>query len=396
MRIAFITNEFVIEKPDAGGLASYLNRITRILHENGHEVEVFVTRHLQTTPRVIDFNGVRVQHVPVAKGKFFKVMQVLDSLIFHTPYGGLAYNVGIPVSLARALKERHAQQPFDFVQSTNLAATGLFVSRIKNIVHLVRLSSILKEYLINDEVYRGLGARLLVWMEKTSLRKADAVYSPSDYSARNYKGLGEKKISVIRPPFILEEEFADIRHYQLPQRYFIHFGSIGPLKGSDTLAEALTIVWKTIPDFKMVWAGRERKKGAMQEYIRLWGSFSGNVTWFEGLVKKDLYSAIRESEAAVLPSRVDNLPNSVIECLALKRPVIGTNGTSIDELVEHGISGSLVEPGNAASLAAEMILAWNEPQNWLKNGFTAPAVLQDFLPEHAAGNLLKLAKSVRK
>ena len=41
IRIALLTDEFVIEKPNAGGLGYYLSRMAIALNEAGHEVEIF-------------------------------------------------------------------------------------------------------------------------------------------------------------------------------------------------------------------------------------------------------------------------------------------------------------------------------------------------------------------
>ena len=60
----------------------------------------------------------------------------------------------------------------------------------------------------------------------------------------------------------------------------------------------------------------------------------------------------------MLPSRFDNLPNTVIECLALGVPVIGTIGASIEELVTPGRDGELVPIADPRALAAAITARW--------------------------------------
>ncbi len=396
MRIAFVTNEFVIEKPDAGGLGNYLNRMSRILKQQGHEVEIFVTRFKRETPELMDYDGIRVQHVPIRKDRIYRFVRKFDKRFIKSPWDGLADYFGIAKSLAKALEARHTEAPFDFVQSTNCAASGLFLKKHKDCLHVVRLSSIRELGLETDGLYNGIGAKLLVWLEDKSVARGDLIYSPSKYTADYYHRTKNKQVHVLRPPFFMEHQPADVSNYQLPSRYFIHFGSIGPVKGSDLLAEALVQVWKQAPDFSMVWAGKERKKGEMDRYRSLWGEFANRVMWFEGFGKQDLYSIIQQSDAAVLPSMVDNLPNTVIETLFLGTPVIGFNGASVDELVVHGESGALVEPGNVNELADAILKAWQHQNNWLANGFKKPQVLDLFAPEVAAANLVKLVEEKKK
>jgi glycosyltransferase involved in cell wall biosynthesis len=88
---------------------------------------------------------------------------------------------------------------------------------------------------------------------------------------------------------------------------------------------------------------------------------------------------------------VDNLPNTVIESLMLGIPVIGTRGASIDELVEPGVTGQLVYPGNVDGLAAAMVEAWRG-EGAVRKGFSwSGAVAAEMEPERAVRNLLCLA-----
>jgi glycosyltransferase involved in cell wall biosynthesis len=73
---------------------------------------------------------------------------------------------------------------------------------------------------------------------------------------------------------------------------------------------------------------------------------------------EELYPVVRRARLVVLPSLSDNLPNAMLEAMALGRPVIGTIGTSFDEVIEDGVSGFLVRPGDSAALADTIVAAW--------------------------------------
>lgn len=68
----------------------------------------------------------------------------------------------------------------------------------------------------------------------------------------------------------------------------------------------------------------------------------------------DVRAAILQSRAFVLPSFAENLPVSIMEALALSRPVISTYLGGIPELVRDGVNGWLVPAGNARALAGAM------------------------------------------
>jgi len=395
MRIAFLSNEFVIEKPDSGGLGNYLNRITQVLARQGHDVELFVTKYKKNTPDYLNYNGVSVYHVPILKNHRYHYLRKLDKLFLKSPWWALSEYYGIASSLALKLEERHAVLPFDAVQSTNCAAAGLFVKSNISRPHIVRLSSIRELGLSTDGFLKSVGGRLLIYLENKSVSKGNLIYAPCAFTANYYKNKKKKNVHVIRPPYFNEFIHADISHLNLPDRYMIHFGSIGRVKGSDLLAEALKLVWQKAPEFSMLWLGKERKGGEMKEYRSLWGDFSRNIIWFEGMIKSELYPLIQKAEASVLPSRIDNLPNTIIESLSLQTPVIAFNGASVDEMVEHGKSGLLVEMGNVEELANAILYAWNHRGIWLENGFQRPVILDEMLPENAAHNLLEMIAKVK-
>lgn len=391
LRIAFLTNEFVIEKPDSGGLGNYLNRITQTLRELGHQPEIFVSRKYPETPTVVDFNGVRVEHVEVIRNRAYWWFRRFDQKFLHSPWGGPAEYIGTALALSRALEQRHMVAPFDLVQSSNCGASGLLVRRKRGRRHIARFSSVRDLTFAVDGLLNGWGARAIIWLEWAAVNRADLIYAPSQFIADYYWREKKANVRVLRPPVFLEVAPAAEVSIPLPPRYLIHFGSIGDLKGSDVLAAALPIVWQEASDLQMIWAGPERIPGDFARYQRLWGEKADNVQWTGALPKPELYAILQRAEAAVLPSRVDNLPNTVIESLMLGVPVIGSDGASIDELVEPGVSGALVPIGDHRALAQVMLTTWQCGVPWLGDGFQRPSQLDDLKPDVAAQNLLRLA-----
>jgi len=63
---------------------------------------------------------------------------------------------------------------------------------------------------------------------------------------------------------------------------------------------------------------------------------------------------LQNADLFVCPSLEDNLPNTVMEAMACGLPVIGTNVGGIPDMVESGVNGYLVKPGDSASLACAL------------------------------------------
>ncbi len=75
---------------------------------------------------------------------------------------------------------------------------------------------------------------------------------------------------------------------------------------------------------------------------------------------RTVMEAYRAADVFVLPciiasdSRRDVTPNSIIEAMAMKLPVVSTPIAGVNEIVEHGVSGLLVPPEDAHALADEI------------------------------------------
>jgi glycosyltransferase involved in cell wall biosynthesis len=388
MRIAFLTPEFTSEYETGGGLGNYLNRITRALADAGHAPEVFVSS--RNRPETLDRDGVLVHRVPYFDtGRDVRAFLRMCCWTGIRALGPTLQVLGNARALASALARREQEQPFDLVQSANYLASGLFVKRSGERRHVVRLSfdgELWARESGHDSPERCWRTRL----EHAALRRADLVYAPSRFIAESLKSRYGLDVELIRPPALLDAKPGRSDALALPGRYLIHFGQFVPGKGTDVLARALPLVWREEPDLRMVWAGADRA-GRYEAWSSGWGAQRSHVRWLGELDKETLYAVLLGAEASVIPSRVDNLPNTAIESLMLGIPVIGSAGASIDELVEDGVTGELVPIGDAEALAAALLRAWRG-ESPARKGFRWDSPLaRQMTPGRAVARLLHLA-----
>lgn len=385
-RVAFLTPEFSAKEAKGGGLGNYLGRIARALKQAGHDPEIFVASDVE--PQVSWHEGIRVEFVSPHRNVPIRLFSLLCLKLFRArSLEPVLYGASIALGLARALAKRQADAPFDLVQSAGNYGSGFFVPRVAGRIHLQRLSS-------NTALYSKidgrctLGAWLRDLLERHAAKRADKVYAPSRFLAEYCSERWGVEVAVIRPPAFIETLDADLADLDLPDRFLLHFGQIGPRKGSDTLAKALVSVWQREPDVKFVWAGKVVNEGDFERCHHLWGENATNVIWLGPVSKPRIYALLDKAVASVLPSAVDNLPNTVIESLLCGVPVIGTSGASIDELVEQDINGRLVETGDHAALAENIIQVWRNEVPWTRGALVAPEAFEELEPTVAARNLL--------
>lgn len=88
-----------------------------------------------------------------------------------------------------------------------------------------------------------------------------------------------------------------------------------------------------------------------KEQLEQWNE-EGNVNWIG--FQKDVIGLYRNSHIAVLPSYREGLPKSLIEALAIGRPVVTTDAPGCRVVVNEGVNGYLVKLQDADSLAEAM------------------------------------------
>jgi len=103
-------------------------------------------------------------------------------------------------------------------------------------------------------------------------------------------------------------------------------------------------------------------KGILQELADKLGLSSRVI--FTGF-RADALSLLQAANIFVLPSLSEGMPLSVLEAMALGKPVIATRVGGIPEVIEQGKTGWLVPPGNAGALAATLQRAVRSSPDYL-------------------------------
>jgi glycosyltransferase involved in cell wall biosynthesis len=379
-RVAFLTPEYPTELTGEGGVGSYVHKTAHLLARDGHDCTVFVTSDADERLRDGDVAVVRVarSRSSALRGLAW-LLRRLDRASGYLP----AY-VANARRLAAALEAEHERAPFDLVQSANLRLAGLFVRRREGRRHLVRIST--SRLLYEPASGRPVTplARLTERLDVLAQRRADASYAPSRLLQRHFADRYGLDVGLVWPPLPVDVADRGETPPGLPGRYLVHFGSLGRRKGTDVVADALPLAWEREPGLRMVWAG-PLADAARERYRAAWGERAELVTLLGPLARRRLYGVVAGAVASVLPSLMDNLPNTVIESLALGVPVVGTDGASIDELVRHGESGLLVPPGDAPALADALVEVWRG------RPFPRVSPPEEMLPERAVNALLAFA-----
>jgi glycosyltransferase involved in cell wall biosynthesis len=361
MRIAFITPEFVTEPSYSGGLANYLGRVTVALAEQGHEVHV-LTRSQQN--ETIKFQGVTVHRiVPLWDQKM--ILDHIDPIVpkdFYNAYQDLK----AAWCLWRRWLSIQQQIDFDLVQVANVMAVGLFFRWERHVPVVTRLSNYRPIWDIAAGIKPTLGVRLRWFVEKLAVKGTQWLYAPTYFVAGQVqKQYGIPQVDVIETPFFPEQPIQDLSLFEevvYGTSYLLYFGKMTQMKGVHILVEALSHLLNVYPEMHMCFIGGSAAAPTgqpMDEYIseRL-HSFGDRVKILPPIRHDKLYPFIHHAKAVILPSLIDNLPNTCLEAMGLGKVVVATTGSCFEQVIENGISGILVAPGDSLALVNGIRKAW--------------------------------------
>ncbi|MER3412013.1 MAG: hypothetical protein C4305_06770, partial [Thermoleophilia bacterium] len=107
-------------------------------------------------------------------------------------------------------------------------------------------------------------------------------------------------------------------------------------------------------------AGEGPERAAMERRAQALG-LGDRVRFLGPLPRQRVLELFRAADATVLSSTWENFPHAVIESLAVGTPVIATRVGGVAEVVEEGVNGLLVPPGDAQALAQAIRRLLAEP-----------------------------------
>lgn len=130
-------------------------------------------------------------------------------------------------------------------------------------------------------------------------------------------------------------------------------------KGQDVLIRAFDIVHQKNPKANLYFVGSYNKSNAIYldvvNYVK--EKHLQDCVHFVGL-QDNPYKWVRNCTCFVMPSRIEGLPNALIEAMYLKRPVVGTKCIPIVErIIKDGFNGYVVPVEEPEALACGMIKA---------------------------------------
>ena len=137
-------------------------------------------------------------------------------------------------------------------------------------------------------------------------------------------------------------------------------GRLDPVKGALLLVEAMAEVLKLHPDATLTLAGDGPARAPAEARAAALGI--SNAVHFAGFMTQgQVAELLANSDMLVLPSFAEGLPVVYMEALASRIPVVASRVAGVQELVEDGVTGYTIPPGDVATLTDRMLRLMASP-----------------------------------
>jgi glycosyltransferase involved in cell wall biosynthesis len=357
MHIGFLSPEYVLPGHPDGGLANYIFKIAHAMTLREHQATVFLLSHHDRAWNDGQVKIIEVKNVQSARLGFpFQLGKLYTSLL-------PAFDqIRSARRLARSVWKQHRVEPFDILQASSYEAPGFALRKNGRIPLVCRISSYTPVYRAAYGRQRSLAEYISDWLELRQVIDADAAFSPSQFSIALFEQLEAYTPDLIRTPVdIIKIELDESLYEQELSgiRYLLYFGSLSKTKGVDLFGDAIPAIIRSHPDTHFVFVGRD---DGMSDGSKIMDFILGKnrdhatqIHYIPAMPKAQLYTIIAHAVAVLLPSRADNYPNACLEAQMLGIPVIGTRNSSLDEMIEDGRTGFLIENGSSKDLGDAVI-----------------------------------------
>lgn len=148
------------------------------------------------------------------------------------------------------------------------------------------------------------------------------------------------------------------------KRLVVTMGRLCPQKGQEEFLKGAKQVSAEMPDIVWMMIGKDIEfKGAYEGKLKTLAQelgLNGQII-FAGY-QSDPVSLLRACDLFVLPSHLEAMPLVILEAAALKKAVIASAVGGIPEVVQDGVTGILIPPGDSQALGQAMLKLLKEPR----------------------------------
>jgi len=365
-----------------GGHANTVVQLTQALSNKGHEITIITTPHR--------YPGKRPEKDILKKCADVHMLSISGS------YSSIRYGFEFAYKAIKKIKELHPYKKFDIIHGHSGYTMPAMITGISgkfiNVPSVQTIYCPIKPLKDNYNFCRIFSNSFLSALYLSSINKIIA-------STINIKkslisaGVSEDKTIMIPPGLDMQFYNPNVsgagvrKEHKIThdQPTLVYVGNLTAIKGIHVLIDALSIVAKTVPDIKLLMVlnmpiNTYKNPGDLdidmgmifeiKENIQNYGLDSNIIPL--GLLD-NMPQVIAAGDVFVTPFLntvgVVDYPISMVEAMALGKPIVATKVGGIPEIIEHQKSGLLVNPNEKYELSNAILYLIENKNEAKKMGF---------------------------
>src|ERR1041385_724604 len=352
MRILHVVTAFPRSPDDV--IVPWLVELLKRLRAAGHEVEVFTSSYRGAPDQV-------VSGIPVHRFRYFP-----------RRWERLTHEEAAPDRMRRGLLYRG--MALCFVAAGMVAAWRLCRRQRYDVIHVhwpfplalfgwaaqrARPAALVTTFYGVELRWVKTAMPFLKGFLRWAARRSDRVVAISSYTAEEVRQLVQVPIEVIPYTTSLPAPAPRAGRRAAAAPFTVLFvGRLVERKGVSHLVDAVSVLRSGV-DVRLVIVGDGAERARIEARVREHG-LDGRVAVRGRVSEAELQAAYAAADAFVLPAVVDRRGDTeglgvvLLEAMNHRVPVIASASGGITDIVEDGVSGLLVPPGDAGALAAAL------------------------------------------
>lgn len=339
MKIAFLTTEYPHPRiPNAAGIGTSIRNLAEALVAEGHEPVILVVN--QDQPDVFRENGITFHLIPRKKFGFLQFYRYRKYLQHY-------------------INQHAASEKWDVLEAPDWTASTAFMTlRIPIVVRLHGSDSYFCKLENRPQKKKHF------WLEQVALRGADAIISPSAFTAdvsAGIFGLRRDKIHVIHYGLSLDR-FQNPAPNDFERGLILCSGTIIRKKGALELPEIFRKVHDSYPGARLLLLGGDAADiatGSPSTWALVQKALGPElqplVAWPGRVPYEEMQSYIRKAHLCIFPTYAETLGMVTIEAMAMQKPVVNSNIGWANEIITHGESGLMSHPSDHQAFADNIL-----------------------------------------
>ena len=362
----------VDKKPLIGGHENTLIQLCKELNNRCHKVMII------TTPSIYSYNP-RSKTIGLTWGKIFP-LSVSGS------YGSLRYGLWFVFKALYKMKKLHNKEKIDIIHGhSGYPVLGLITGIAGKVLRIPSFHTIYSP--VQTSGYRMLLNRFYL-----SLIEVVISLSKNTKTSLRKIGIPNEKIKIIPPainvflfnPSLSGEKAKKTLNLESNHPLLLYVGDLTKTRGLHVLIEALSIVVEQFPSTKLLMAVNmpiekyERERLEIKEKI---SSLGLNDTVIPLGIVNNMPQIMADSDIFIAPytdiEGIADYPVSILEAMAVGKPVIASEVGGIPEIIAHQKNGLLIRPNDSIELSNAIIFMLNNKEEARKMGFKGAKLVSE-------------------